>query len=227
MFRLLIVFVLLLSYSVKSHSQEQQSTYDWSGIYLGGTLGYGQGNIEWLDANGVDIPFFGAPGVQVHHWPSGITYGGVFGYNWQKDSLVFGIEASIIGNVDDKGSYFNGTRNLPNSSAISSTLMFGGRVGYAKDTSLYYFQSGIASADIDLMHLIPLGVAESSVTHKGYYLGGGIDWALNSNWVFGVGYKHIKFQSKVHGGYLGAQTTGVKIDNLLLDTVLMRLTYKF
>src|SRR5438270_10119933 len=72
---------------------------NWSGLYLGGNLGYG-----WGDGN-TDFSFPPAFGFSntLGARSTGVTGGAQLGYDWQIGSLVTGLEADIQGS-DIKGS---------------------------------------------------------------------------------------------------------------------------
>lgn len=62
---------------------------------------------------------------------------------------------------------------------------------------------------------------------SGDYIGGGIDWAVTTNWIVGVEYRHYAFSART--------VTGVNSDSFSepvrfapsTDTVVGRLSYKF
>src|SRR5262249_25089583 len=58
--------------------------YSWSGLYIGVHVGYGWSDLDWT-----------ALGTTVSDNGGGWLGGGQIGYNWQRGSLVFGVEADI------------------------------------------------------------------------------------------------------------------------------------
>src|ERR1700704_5763093 len=70
---------------------------NWSGLYIGGNVGYGWGN------NSTDFSFLPTPVVfevnnaSLRARSTGVLGGAQLGYNWQIGSLVTGVEADIQG----------------------------------------------------------------------------------------------------------------------------------
>ncbi|MBA1156682.1 porin family protein [Microvirga sp. Marseille-Q2068] len=152
--------------------------FTWTGFYIGGNLGWG-----WRNSNN-DPVILGGPGV-----PGGLvggtlifdnnndgafTGGGQIGYNYQIGNFVIGVETDIQG-IDNgnnnavfiPGPGFAGTF-VPgrfNNSADwwGSTRV---RAGFAVDRVLIYATGGVAYTDND----------------TGWAVGGGIEWALPTNW---------------------------------------------
>ena len=76
--------------------------YNWTGFYIGGNVGYSWGRSEDTStlANGAGTVLFTSfDSTNL----DGIVGGGQIGYNWQSQSLVWGLEADIQG-TDEKGS---------------------------------------------------------------------------------------------------------------------------
>ncbi len=137
---------------------------DWSGLYVGLN---GGGGIAQL---GVD----GAP--QMH----GGLAGGHLGYNWQAESLVYGIEADFDWS-DIEHDYVVG-RFGP--AIFTATLRqdwsssFRGRIGVSDGPVLVYATFGLVFAGVSLDDV---DGAERN-TLEGIVGGAGLDWALNRNW---------------------------------------------
>src|SRR3954454_2534468 len=75
--------------------QPVPTAYDWSGFYAGVDGGWASGWSHWSD------PIAGSSRTR----SSGGLLGGHMGYNWQRGSVVFGVEtdaawASITGNAN-------------------------------------------------------------------------------------------------------------------------------
>jgi hypothetical protein len=70
---------------------------NWSGLYIGGNVGYGWGNGN-TDFSFLPTPVdFGVNNATLGARSTGVTGGAQFGYNWQIGSLVTGLEADIQG----------------------------------------------------------------------------------------------------------------------------------
>ena len=61
-------------------------TYDWTGFYVGGHIGYG-----WADKSWQDLVGFGT----VSHKADGFLGGGQVGFNYQTGMFVFGVEGDF------------------------------------------------------------------------------------------------------------------------------------
>ena len=69
------------------------AVYNWNGFYIGGNIGGGWANAEFL--NLANTTFFGdvAGPPAFSHNMSGFVGGGQIGYNFQSGAFVFGLEA--------------------------------------------------------------------------------------------------------------------------------------
>src|SRR3979490_2992373 len=64
---------------------------NWSGLYIGGNVGYGWGNGN-TDFSFLPTPVdFGVNNAPLGARSTGVTGGAQFGYNWQIGSLVTGL----------------------------------------------------------------------------------------------------------------------------------------
>jgi outer membrane immunogenic protein len=142
----------------------------WAGFYIGGNIGYG-----WDPASATFNPatyaatilgpltagtyvVTGASGpVSLSVNPQGVLGGIQGGYNWQKGSTVYGVEADFDGTgiraATSAPFFVNGTiggdlANFTGNVGLSQKLdYFGtvrGRVGWANDTTLLYGTGGLA-----------------------------------------------------------------------------------
>ncbi|WP_052600618.1 outer membrane protein [Microvirga lotononidis] len=152
--------------------------FTWTGFYIGGNLGWG-----WRNSNN-DTVFLGGPGVPAglaggtlifdNNNDGAFTGGGQIGYNYQIGNFVIGVETDIQG-IDNgnntavfiPGPGFAGTfvpgRFESSADWWGSTRV---RAGFAVDRVLIYATGGVAYTDND----------------TGWALGGGIEWALPTNW---------------------------------------------
>jgi outer membrane immunogenic protein len=161
-------------------------TYNWAGLFVGGTFGYG---ISRNDSTFV-VPL--APNAETFFLsPRGFEGGGIVGYNWQFGSWVVGADADI------QGSYGSGylTCALACSNASTTTIdqhlpWFGtvrGRLGYAVGPALFYATGGAAYGQVkeSLTQTAGGTAAGLSFTHgkPGFAVGGGIENKLD---IFGM-----------------------------------------
>lgn len=149
--------------------------HDWSGFYAGLHAGYGSGDRDWND----DAGFFDDEAFRYDL--DGAVLGAQIGYNFQVDSLVFGIEAD--GSWADMHDtvvepFLFGFASTTAVAEVEGLATIRGRVGYAWDRFLIYGTGGLAFAkvgtDVDTSIFL-LGTASDS------------DSALHTGWVAGVG----------------------------------------
>jgi outer membrane immunogenic protein len=157
------------------------AAYNWSGFYVGIHGGYATGDLN----SNID----GTTGSRdIDGWFGG----GQLGWNWQAPGSpwVFGLEADIsFGNVEDSVTVA-GLGSFKTEAKMFGTAR--GRVGYAVDRVLFYATGGLAWVDNEInMTLVGFGAFNSSNTHIGWTVGGGVEWALADAWTAKVEYLYI------------------------------------
>jgi outer membrane immunogenic protein len=169
--------------------------FTWTGLYLGGNLGYGWGSTSSKNgpgSNGYD----GAYDSFVLH-PYGLLGGAQIGYNWQTDTFLFGLEA-------DAG--YLGTNDAKRTSTGFADTDYGGygtltaRIGYADSRWLLYTKGGLAFANITNQAGAISGGAED-LTDKttkdelqlGWTIGGGMEYAFRPDWSMKIEYLYMDF----------------------------------
>jgi outer membrane immunogenic protein len=151
--------------------------YSWTGFYAGINGGYGFGTSNWSGA-----------GTTGSTKPKGALAGVTLGYNLQTGSWVWGLE----GDVDYswvKGSDSSGTGVCAGPGCETRNTWLGtarGRLGYAGwDRWLPYLTGGAAFGGVKMTPAT--GVSETK-TRFGWTVGGGVEYALMSNWTTKVEY---------------------------------------
>ncbi len=142
----------------------------WSGLYIGGTLGYGAGDTSddfdiKTEGTGADTALESAENTFLFDFPEGeegisaleaflsndydmdgAIYGAFLGYNWQNGNAVFGVEGGI------NGTDFDGHTDCALIADCSRELDYYarvvGRLGYARDNLLFYGFGGVAWGDV-------------------------------------------------------------------------------
>src|SRR5262249_56158344 len=124
--------------------------------------------------------------------PAGVLGGGQFGVNWMRDSLLLGAEADFT------------WTNLDSSSSTASfssrwLSLVTGRVGYGFNQFLVYAKGGAAFASAratvtDGVHLADTGTA----TQVGWTVGGGVEYAINTNWSDPLHFHFLDFTYTTH-----------------------------
>jgi len=159
--------------------QPVPTAYDWSGFYAGVDGGWASGWSHWSD------PVAGSSRTR----SSGGLLGGHMGYNWQRGSVVFGVEtdaawASITGHANSSMAFCTTGPCDMKQNWIGTTR---GRVGYAFGYWMPYLTGGAAYGDVNTT--LPWGSA--SATKVGWSAGAGLEVGLSKNWSARVEYLHL------------------------------------
>jgi outer membrane immunogenic protein len=158
------------------------AAFNWSGWYVGGTVGYGWGSSTHEDA-GVFTPSFDMDGVV-----GGVT----LGVNRQVGRIVYGLEA------DFSGSGIKGNSTLaPCPTCATELEWFGtirGRVGVTMSPTLLYITGGFAYGRLSASIGNPV-VSSGSSTETGWTVGAGVEHAFNRNWSIKAEYLYVDLGS--------------------------------
>jgi len=181
----------------------------WTGFYIGGFGGYKFGVIDSELNLGGDWDMFsrtvsalesrGSFGLDT----SGAELGGLFGYNYQWNNWVVGMEAAggylWLRNSETTGKFSAPAGNyvIANSFETHYLLTVGPRLGYAVCRWLPYVTGGLAVGDLDFSqrfyssdffgHLHE----HANDTNAGWFLGGGLEYALTNHWRVRAQYQYI------------------------------------
>jgi len=159
--------------------------FSWTGCYIGGHVGAGwDTKTTWTDA--FDDTSYSIAGV-IGGAQGGCDY--QFASQW-----VLGFEGAWSG-ADIRGSGALPGLAEPSTveSRINSIATATGRLGFVPvDRWLLYFKGGGAWAH-ETHTLTDFG--EAAVTRSGYSVGGGIEWAIATNWTATIEYDYMNFGS--------------------------------
>ena len=217
---------LVLSVSGACADGKYSPEYNWVGLYLGGTIGYGLGSSEtdYNNTQGKLTP------DKNHPWtsndPSGFLGGITLGYNYRvSDKWIAGVEgdlsmASISGkdnmNWGDGHHWQTGWGSL-------ATLR--GRVGYEYDQrTLIYGTAGLAAIDSSEYN-IGDNANQSSDNRGwkwGWVAGFGVERAITDRWSAKAEYLHVGLPD--NAGY--GENDGGYIYRNSLDLVRVGVNYK-
>ena len=205
------------------------AAYDWSGFYFGLNAGaaFNSSNIENdLRYTGVGVePVVSADEIndilgdfdsELGGDDAVFTGGALFGYNWQHDSLVLGVEADInyVGFSEDRSRDFNDivfplintNEEINGSSDLSfDANWFGtirGRLGFAADNLLFYGTGGLAYGHMEASAEVEVGdinetvsyEASTDTTNWGWTVGAGMEYGID-NWSIGLEYLFVDLGS--------------------------------
>ncbi len=146
---------------------------NWTGFYLGLNAGYGFGKSNW------DVP-------AVSNSPKGGLFGVTLGYNYQTGTWVWGAEGDFdISTMKANAVCGAGTCETKNTWLGTAR----GRLGYAGWANwLPYFTGGAAMGDIKATNS---ALTSANKTKLGYTIGGGVEYAMMSNWSVKLEYLYV------------------------------------
>ncbi len=187
--------------------------YSWSGLYIGGQIGY-----AWGDAS--SSTYGAAPSLFLldapsNYNPQGVIGGVHLGYNLQINQWLLGLEGDVDGTSVSK-TVNAGTVYTPEiltaapapavvliaptyGATIHSSIPLEGsirlRAGYAWDRALLYATGGAAFAGVKTTYSDFYGFDSISKTRAGWTVGGGVDYAITDNWSVRAEYRYADFGS--------------------------------
>ena len=191
--------------------------YNWSGFYVGGTLGGAWGTFDPSTSTvfsntgyfaTTSPPAIATVGAQSFK-PSGFTGGVEAGYNWQMGATVVGVEADfqafhLSGSATGTGVYpcCAPTTFTVNSQAQTDWLFTARpRLGFANNNWLFYVTGGLALTNLKGNFTFTdtfATAAESgsvSSTKAGWTIGGGVEAGLGGGWSLKAEYLYVDFGS--------------------------------
>lgn len=201
-----------------------QERFSWTGIYAGGNVGAGFDNMHWA--------YYNLPGQTIDQSPRTFVAGMQAGAQMQFNRWVLGAEFGWSG-TRDRGFGPDSPIFAPAYDAttrLSSTMTIGPRLGYAlTDTFMVFATGGYAKASIDSAYFlkgIPTEATKSTTSNNGWFVGGGVEYALSRNWIFGVEYRHLQFDSEMAGPTNPPATGASRFIKADSDQVRARLSFK-
>jgi outer membrane immunogenic protein len=216
----------------------QPERFSWTGLYFGANVGWTQSDVDW------SFPFAAANSTQsTSQSDESIIGGGQIGAQYQMGAVVLGVEAAWSATRPDREES-NCAFPAPftdrcDSKLDNSLFTAGGRLGWAASNKWLVFGTGgwaftRIGADIRFggvgvppaPNAIPVIVDRKS--QDGWYVGGGVEYALTSNLILGAEYQRINLDSERHlvpvGGAPSILTADIDAD---IDIVRARISYKF
>ncbi|MBL8569850.1 MAG: porin family protein [Phreatobacter sp.] len=180
--------------------------YAWTGFYLGAHLGGGFGRQTWADVSLTAEP--------VSLRPNGVLGGVHFGYNYQINNIVLGLDVALSAASlrASAVSAFNPAVTYGTRTNFLTTVT--GRLGVAVDRALLYVSAGYAGANIQTTGVnAGLDSFSNNNFRSGFAVGGGLNYQITPNWVAGLDYKYIHLGSENRAGNtaLGAPFTQTRI----------------
>jgi outer membrane immunogenic protein len=230
--KITVLAVVLALCLITGSAQAADSTYDWSGFYLGASGGYAWGHQDWkLKGN----QFWGPDSGEASFTPSQFEAGGHIGAQYQWKWLVLGGEAGLY-----KGPFDHDAQPSPffpttDEWRADIYLIAKGtaKVGLAYKRLLGYVKGGYAGGLVDT--LTRFDVSTGVITryertiewHNGWTIGGGIEYALTNHIILGAEYNYIDLGTQTHTFEPAVPgTLNAKVD-ATVHQALLRLSFKF
>jgi outer membrane immunogenic protein len=228
-FMKILATVIVLSLCLFAGSaQAADSTYNWSGIYGGASIGYVHGDQAWelQPGSGWWGPSGGKEQFTFNNFEVGAHLGAQYQWKW----LVLGAEGGIFKGPKDEqekiSPYFPSTDRWK--ADIHTIAKATARAGYAYKRLLAFVKGGYAGAFVDT-DLRPPKV-QTSDWHNGWTIGAGVEYALTNHVIIGFEYNYIDLGTKNHmtlpPGGSGPGFFSADVD-AAVHQVLFRLSYKF
>ena len=210
------------------------AVYDWTGFYVGGNLGYswGRARLDGIETGTQNVSVFRTAGPTLvssttttlatlplfgsANNVNGLIGGGQAGYNWQRGTWLFGVEADIQATDERATRDICSVAGCPlGSSFLTANYKldwFGtarGRVGFLpSERILLYATGGLAYGGVSATApLIPLTWGS---TRAGWTVGVGAEAAVGNNWSVKVEYLYMDL-----GNVGGASATATTVTNAL------------
>jgi len=207
--------------------------YNWSGIYIGGNVGYGRSTTFWDNLDDTTLWGDNIPPDSFSHGVSGMIGGGQIGYNYQTGPYVFGIEAMIDASAikgDHASDTVFGAADDQFETRIKTLVLITGRIGYAWNNLLVYGKGGLAMANIHLSVTDDTGPftgsGSASKWRTGLTFGAGLEYGITPNLSVGIEYDYIRLQSAQYelGDDTGTYLWDVDLRNVSL--LMAKLNYR-
>jgi opacity protein-like surface antigen len=208
--------------------------FSWSGIYVGGHLGYGWSSNEWrvIGDNSILPSFNLGSGTII-----GALGGVQAGVNWQTGPVVLGVEVDFSW-ADMSGDICNFSQ-VPGASFVCSSKVdrFGtitGRIGGAFDRTLLYLKAGGAwvrhTHMLDIVTAPPFDFQQTiSKSQWGFTGGAGVEHAITHNWSAKLEYDFLLFGAERYV-FAASPTIGADVNADIkqrVHTVKLGFNYRF
>jgi outer membrane immunogenic protein len=169
--------------------------FTWAGYYFGGQIGYGWGEDSGNAHNsgGYLSKYFNHSNVSTSTQIEGVIGGAHIGNLWQVNQFVFGLEGDVDGASLRKFTQpiYRLQYLVTTSQPIQGTFL--GRVGYAFDRTLLYVTGGGGYGQIQNNYSLVGGTWSNSTTRAFWAVGGGIEYAIDTNWSVRAEYRYSNF----------------------------------
>ncbi len=212
--RIYTSLISLLSISSIAQADSSQQ-YDWSGSYVGGSLGalHSKAEHDASTTSGFTGSYFNAPSprqiaeeADKTSSQSRMSAGLFGGYGKQYDNLYVGVEASVNSLSLDDTSTSGDTYIIAPSGGFTNEISvkanwqaaLRSRVGWADKRWLAYFTGGLAASQISVADTYrddfgAYGQNSDKETKLGWTIGVGAEYALNDDWTLRGEYSYADY----------------------------------
>lgn len=173
-----------------------EAAYDWSGVYVGGLVGFNWGKDRTAESG----TWLGFPVGAVFGYDVDGASGGVkAGVNFQSGAFVYGAEADIEA-ANISGGFVDNVQHAGiGSDRYDWLASIRARMGYAMDRTMVYGTGGVSFAHIENTYsqvLLPPNTSESfDKLRTGWTVGAGVDYALTDKVILGAEYRFTNFNA--------------------------------
>ena len=156
--------------------------FSWSGVYIGGQVGYGWGNSSAPFTDTAPFPGLSQCGV----------IGGVhIGYNYQVSQFVFGLEGDVNARLEPVTAPSRLAWAMACEKNIDASIR--GRIGYAFDRVLIYATGGGAYGSFHTSYNDGVAFDSFNDGRVGWTVGGGLEYAIDNNWSVRAEYRYTDY----------------------------------
>ncbi len=161
--------------------------FSWQGFYVGAQVGYVWGESDVVSFSATPARVGGA-NVDANGFVGGLHAG----YNWQRGSLVYGLEADIeYAALDGSANVLEGATVLARATVESQFRgSLRARLGVAFDRTLLYETGGLALGQVEGAFVNGANRASGSETQFGWTIGAGVEYAISNNWSARAEYRY-------------------------------------
>ena len=199
----------------------------WTGPYIGIHAGWMQNDFDWAFNPGIPA----AANQAFELGKDTPIVGFHLGYQHQFGQIVAGVEVAFNHTGDNNwashAGYGLGAGDAQ--AQLNDLLTVGVRLGWAPSSQwMVYVSGGYAQAQLRTRQFIAAPGFHSQEDHNGWYIGGGVDYALTRNIVFGIEYQRVSLGTELHCPPANVCTGDVNQHDLSSesDIIRARLTFK-
>jgi outer membrane immunogenic protein len=207
--------------------------YDWSGFYVGGSLGVAHTSSDSPVTLLEDPPFniVSLSNEVLNYEQSETSLTGGIHAGWQKQwgRLVAGVEVGFNALRFDSTTESPLIPLLRRTDELRDIFILTGRLGYAEGRWLAYAKGGLASAEISISYDDGLtGLSSSSSGREtGWTAGVGIEYALTQKLILGVEYNYLHFRADATAPDLPDVRVHIADADVDVQNLVVRLNYRF